>query len=52
MVQNLGGKETIKQAYKFGFGCTVNTSISPDGTTKVVRYFFINLKTIKKIKPI
>ena len=38
--RNLGGKETVKQAYKFGFGCTVNTSISPDGTTKVIRYFF------------
>ena len=38
--RNLGGKETVKQAYKFGFGCTVYTSISPDGTTKVIRYFF------------
>ena len=38
--RNLGGKETVKQAYKFGIGCTVNTSISPDGTTKVIRYFF------------
>jgi hypothetical protein len=38
--RNLGGKESIKQGYKFGIGCTINTSISPDGNTKVIRYFF------------
>ena len=40
LFRNLGGKESIKQAYKFGIGCTVNTSISTDGNTKVIRYFF------------
>lgn len=38
--RRLGGEETVKQGTKFGLGCTVSTSISPDKSTKVVRYFF------------
>jgi hypothetical protein len=40
MFRNMGGKESIKQGKKFGIGCTISTSISPDRNTKVVRYFF------------
>lgn len=38
--RSIGGKETVKQGIKFGLGCTVNTSISPDGNTKKLTYFF------------
>lgn len=38
--KRLGGKETIKQGSKFGYGCTIHTSISPDKSTKIIRYFF------------
>ncbi len=38
--RSLGGKETIKQGRKFNLGCTISTSISPDGQTKKITYFF------------
>lgn len=38
--RSLGGKETVKQGVKFGLGCTISTSISPDGNTKKITYFF------------
>lgn len=38
--RNLGSKETTKQGRKHGYGCTIHTSISPDGQDKSVRYFF------------
>ena len=38
--RSLGGKETITNGSKFGFGCTVAESISPDKTTKKLTYFF------------
>lgn len=38
--RNLGGKETVKQGSLHGYGCTIHTSISPDGTEKKVNYFF------------
>lgn len=38
--RNLGGIEKISQTTKFGLGCTLSTSISPDGNTKKLTYFF------------
>ena len=38
--RSLGGKEKISQGSKFGIGCTISTSISPDGNTKKLTYFF------------
>lgn len=38
--RNLGGTEKIEQGRKFDLGCTISTSISPDGTTKKLTYFF------------
>lgn len=38
--RNLGGKEKVLQTTKFGIGCTLSTSISPDGNTKKLTYFF------------
>lgn len=38
--RRLGGKESVRQGKKHGYGCTINTSISPDGQSKKVRYFF------------
>lgn len=38
--RNLGGKESIKQGRLHGYGCTINTSISPDGQDKTINYFF------------
>lgn len=38
--RNLGGKEKVSQTTKFGIGCTLSTSISPDGNTKKLTYFF------------
>jgi len=37
---NLGGTEKVEQSRKFGLGCTLSTSISPDGNTKKLTYFF------------
>ncbi len=38
--RSLGGKEKVYQGSKFGFGCTISESISPDGQTKKLTYFF------------
>ena len=38
--RNLGGKEKVSQSTKFGIGCTLSTSISPDKKTKKLTYFF------------
>lgn len=38
--RSLGGKEKILQRSKFGLGCTISESISPDGNTKKLTYFF------------
>lgn len=38
--RSLGGKEKVSQTSKFGIGCTLSTSISPDGNTKKLTYFF------------
>jgi len=38
--RNLGGTEKVQQTTKFGLGCTLSTSISPDGNTKKLTYFF------------
>jgi len=38
--RSLGGKENVEQGRKFGLGCTISTSISPDGNTKKLTYFF------------
>jgi len=38
--RNLGGFEKTEQSRKFNLGCTMHTSISPDGQTKKITYFF------------
>lgn len=38
--RNLGGTEKTTQGKKFDLGCTIHTSISPDGQTKKITYFF------------
>ena len=38
--KSIGGKEKITQGVKFGLGCTISTSISPNGDTKKITYFF------------
>lgn len=38
--RSLGGKEKVSQGSKFGLGCTISESISPDGNTKKITYFF------------
>lgn len=38
--RNLGGKESVKQSKYKGIGCTLNTSMSPDGTERKLNYFF------------
>jgi len=38
--RNLGGIEKVQQTTKFSLGCTLSTSISPDGNTKKLTYFF------------
>jgi hypothetical protein len=38
--RSLGGKEKVYQGSKFGLGCTISESISPDGNTKKLTYFF------------
>ena len=38
--RSLGGKEKVYQGRKFGLGCTISESISPDGQTKKLTYFF------------
>jgi len=38
--RNLGGTEEVQQTTKFSLGCTLSTSISPDGNTKKLTYFF------------
>lgn len=38
--RRLGGKEKVNQGSKHGYGCTISTSISPDGQSKILRYFF------------
>ena len=38
--RNIGGKEYVSQGSKFGLGCTISESISPDKMTKKLTYFF------------
>lgn len=38
--RSIGGKEKVSQGSKFGLGCTISESISPDGNTKKLTYFF------------
>jgi len=38
--RSIGGKEKVYQGSKFGIGCTICESISPDGNTKKLTYFF------------
>ena len=38
--RSLGGKERVYQGSKFGLGCTISESISPDGNIKKLTYFF------------
>jgi hypothetical protein len=38
--RSIGGKETVSQGSKFGLGCTISESISPDKMTKKLTYFF------------
>ena len=38
--RSLGGKEKVYQGRKFSLGCTISESISPDGQTKKLTYFF------------
>ena len=38
--RSIGGKEKVSKGSKFGLGCTVSESISPDKTTKKLTYFF------------
>lgn len=38
--RSIGGKEKIRQGSKFGLGCTILESISPDRKTKKLTYFF------------
>lgn len=38
--RSIGGKEKVSQGSKFGIGCTISESISPDRNTKKLTYFF------------
>jgi hypothetical protein len=38
--KGMGGKEKITRGSKFGYGCTISESISPDAQTKKLTYFF------------
>jgi len=38
--RSIGGKENVSQGSKFGIGCTISESISPDKITKKLTYFF------------
>ena len=38
--RSVGGKENVSQGSKFGLGCTISESISPDKKTKKLTYFF------------
>lgn len=38
--KRLGGVETVEQGKKFGYGCTISTSICPINENKTVTYFF------------